>query len=75
MLNQILAQCRQSAKTLHFFPQLYNGVWHVSIRDGNITYWLYDYHRRVDCINECRVLNRRHNVEVTTLSRYVGGDS
>ena len=52
---------KEKYETLNFYPTHYDSKWHVSIRDGAIEYRLYPYYKRQDCIDECRVMNKRHN--------------
>ena len=60
-LDSIIDHLKDKYETLNFYPSNYDSQWHVSIRDGAIEYRLYPYHDRQDCIDECRVMNKRHN--------------
>lgn len=60
--ENLIADLQSRYLVLNFFPHLYNSQWHVSINDGALQIWLYSYSLRRDCIDECRILNRRYNV-------------
>jgi len=61
-IDSIIYPLKSKYDALNFYPSYYDSEWHVSIRDGAIEYRLYPYHKRQDCLDECRVLNKRHNV-------------
>ena len=61
-LDSIINDLKDKYETLNFYPLYYDSKWHVSIRDGAIEYRLYPYYDREDCIEECRLMNKRHNV-------------
>ena len=60
-LEILIDQHLEQFGKVNFYPMKYNSQWHVTIREGNIQYRVYPYHRRQDCIQECRNLNRRYN--------------
>jgi len=60
-LDSIINHLQDKYKTLNFYPSHYDSQWHVSIRDGALEYRLYPYHKRQDCIDECRRMNKIHN--------------
>jgi hypothetical protein len=60
-LDSIINHLKDKYETLNFYPSNYDSQWHVSIRDCGIVYRLYPYHKRQDCIDECREMNKRHN--------------
>lgn len=60
-LEIIIYALKKQYDVLNFYPTLYDSQWHVSIRDGAIEYRLYPYHKRQDCIDECREMNKRYN--------------
>ena len=61
LLDSIINPLKDKYETLNFYPSNYDSKWHVSIRDGAIEYRLYFYYKRQDCIDECRVMNKRYN--------------
>ena len=62
MVDNIILQLQHEYLVLRFYPTYYDKSWHVSIRDGAIEYRLYDYKLRLECVKECRRLNRKYNV-------------
>ena len=61
-LSFLISKLKHKYDALNFYPSYYDSKWHVSIRDGAIGYRLYPYHKRQDCIDECREMNKRYNV-------------